>query len=379
MLIFSIKLKINLQVSINQKEMMSLNKYLFKFILAVFFLFFVNSILLAEQKCGLIITSSPVSCEITITNIIDIDSISVKGGEFIEKSTTLVKIKKTDFQLDVNGITKGKYQILFMRDNNTIKADIDIYEGKTSLIKGNFHNRKAFIIPQVYIGNDGAPMIFVPAGIFEMGSDIGDIDETPVHKVYLDEFYIDVYEVTNAQYKRFIEATGHPKPLYWDNPKCNAPDQPVVGVTWQDALEYCRWAGKRLPTEAEWEKSARGGLSEGEPISEDDEDQSMVSQENPGLESAYPVGFFSPNAYGLHDMERNAWEWCHDWYNEDYYAKSPEKNPQGPDLGEEKVLRGGSWFSGIYTTLPPSYRYRFDPQKTSILIGFRCLSRKANP
>ena len=333
----------------------------------------------AEQIGTIIITSSPVNCEVTIGNIKNIDSLSIKGGEIFDKASPSLKIKKADFQLNIDGIPKGKYNLIFKRDNTSIKSEINIQEDKTSLIKGNFSDGKVFMIPQVFIAKDGAPMVLVPASEFQMGSDIGDIDEKPIHKVYLDEFYIDVYEVTNEQYRKFMDATGHEPPLYWDDPKCNAPDQPVVGVTWQDAVDYCKWAGKRLPTEAEWEKSARGDLIGKQYPWGDEVDMEIsdpMAQENPGLNSAYPVGCFRPNAYGLHDMERNAWEWCHDWYGEEYYVELSEKNPQGPDAGEEKVLRGGSWFSGIYTPLPVSYRYRFDPEKSSVLIGFRCVSQK---
>ncbi|MDQ1326845.1 MAG: Formylglycine-rating enzyme family protein, partial [Candidatus Poribacteria bacterium] len=229
-------------------------------------------------------------------------------------------------------------------------------------------------------GKDDAPMVLIPAGEFLMGSDKGESDELPIHKVYTDKFYIDVYEVTNAMYKKFIEATGHKQPKFWSDPKCNAPNQPVVGVTWQDAVDYCNWAGKRLPTEVEWEKSARGGLVGKEFPWGDEENIETPSgeplvNENPGLSSAIPVGSFAPNGYGLHDMERNAWEWCADWYDEEYYSKSLDKNPKGPDSGDKKIMRGGSWFSGIFTPLRVAYRYSDDPNQTSDLIGFRCVSQ----
>jgi len=134
--------------------------------------------------------------------------------------------------------------------------------------------------PKPVKSSDDSPMVLIPAGEFEMGTDSSEIsqlvqwaksfdssanadwfkDETPRHTVYLEAFYIDVYEVTNAQYKKFMDATGHKPPMFWDDPKCNAPNQPVVGVSWEDARAYCEWAGKRLPTEAEWERAARGGF-----------------------------------------------------------------------------------------------------------------------
>lgn len=110
------------------------------------------------------------------------------------------------------------------------------------------------------IGKDGAQMILIPAGEFKMGNNFSDPDERPVHIVYLDDFYIDKYEVTNAQYEKFVDATQYKTPIWWSDSNFNAPNQPVVGISWYDAVAYCNWSGKRLPTEAEWEKSARGGL-----------------------------------------------------------------------------------------------------------------------
>jgi formylglycine-generating enzyme required for sulfatase activity len=351
-------------------------------IFIVCFLIPIFSIALAEDQTGsIIIASSPIDCDVLLElNTQNAKALTVKGGEITNQTPSTLNIKKTEFQVSINGIQSGTYPITFKRDDILLKSEVNIQAGKTSLIKGNFENRKVFVIPQVFIGRDGAPMVLIPEGEFQMGGNDGDEDEQPIHKVYTDAFYMDVYEVTNTQYKKFMEATGHKPPIYWDNPNCNVPDKPVVGVIWQDAVDYCKWVGKRLPTEAEWEKAARGGL-EGKkyPWGDDERIEAPTAMQNPGLTSAYPVGCFAPNGYGLHDMERNAWEWCSDLYDEKYYAKSIEKNPQGPDTGNERVLRGGSWFSGIYTPLPVSYRYSFDILKSSILIGFRCVSQSIEP
>ena len=195
-------------------------------------------------------------------------------------------------------------------------------------------------------GKDGAQMVMIPAGEFEMGTDSDEISgliewarkwysspvtswhdrEKPRHTVYLDAFYMDKYEVTNTLYKKFIDATGHKSPDFWNDDKYNSPDQPVVGVTWDDAKAYAEWAGKRLPTEAEWEKAARGGLvGKKFPWGDSDPDgtQCNFADKNTsdiwsdksvddGYQYAAPVGSFTPNGYGLYDMAGNVWEWCAD-------------------------------------------------------------------
>ena len=203
----------------------------------------------------------------------------------------------------------------------------------------------------------------------------GPADELPVHTVYLDAFYIDKYEVTNALYKKFMEATGHRTPGYWTNPSYNQPDQPVVGVSWDDAEAYARWSGKRLPTEAEWEKAARGGLVGkrypwGNDISHNDANYSGISGTDIWNGPA-PVGKFPPNGYGLYDMAGNVWEWVADRYLSNYYSISPQNNPTGPDTGSYRVLRGGSWDYDTYF-LRCARRYYYGPTDTRYDVGFRC-------
>ena len=218
---------------------------------------------------------------------------------------------------------------------------------------------------------DGAKMVLIPAGSFDMGSGESS-DEQPVHTVYVDAFYMDKYEVTNAQYRKFMSATGHREPRYWDDSDYNQPNQPVVGVDWNDAVAYARWAGRRLPTEAEWEYAARGGLSGrkypwGDPIS--------TSQANYGsnVGKPVPVGSYSANGYGLYDMAGNAWEWCQDRYGENYYSSSPAKNPSGPGTGSYRVLRGGIRDSHTLN-LRVAVRYDLLPNSKCYLSGFRCVS-----
>ncbi|MCD6507419.1 SUMF1/EgtB/PvdO family nonheme iron enzyme [Candidatus Poribacteria bacterium] len=250
--------------------------------------------------------------------------------------------------------------------------------------------------PKEIVGRDGAPMVLIPAGEFEMGDPFneGDSDERPVHTVYLDAFYIDKYEVTNELYTRFLndigrneDDEGHQLLDINDSgcliefvggqyrPKSGYENHPVIKVSWWGAVAYAEWAGKRLPTEAEWEKAARGGLVGkrypwGDEISHD-----MTNYWGTGgrdrWDETSPVGSFPPNGYGLYDMAGNVWEWCADWYDENYYSRSPRRNPKGPDSGEYRVVRGGSW-NNDPEWLRVAYRSRYHPRTAYILLGFRC-------
>lgn len=226
------------------------------------------------------------------------------------------------------------------------------------------------------IGRDGAKMVLIPSGEFRMGSNDGSDDEKPVHTVYIDAFYMDQYEVTNAQYRIFMNATGHKAPKYWNDPNSNDPKQPVIGVSWDDAVAYAKWAGKRLPTEAEWEKAARGGLSGkrypwGDDISHDDANYNGTNGKDVWT-CASPVGSFAPNGYGLYDMTGNVWEWCADWYDSEYYSNSPKSNPPGPDSGTFKVIRGGSCYNDNHP-LRVAARFSY-PANACNYFGFRCVS-----
>ncbi len=336
--------------------------------------FYININCFSDPVGNLVVRSIPLKCELIFDKELPKTKIDISGGNLGKYIPDKWVVNKTEDILYINGIPDGKYIVTFKESDKEIQAEVYIQNGKTSLVNCNFSKNKIFTIGQIHIGKDGYPMVQIPSGDFLMGSDKGEPDEQPVHKVYLDAFYIDVYEVTNAQYKKFLDATKHKPPRYWNDPRYNAPDQPVIGVTWQDAMDYCKWAGKRLPTEAEWEKASRGGLVGKEyPWGDEEMLDSPLADENPGLASAYPVGSFEPNGYGLFDVERNVWEWCLDWYDEGYYAKSPEENPKGPASGDKRVLRGGSWFSGIYTPLRIPYRYSLEPDQVTNLIGFRCV------
>ncbi|MBM3236375.1 formylglycine-generating enzyme family protein [Candidatus Poribacteria bacterium] len=256
-------------------------------------------------------------------------------------------------------------------------------------------------------------MVLIPAGEFEMGDNFneGNDDERPVHTVYLDAFYIDKYEVTNAQYAEFLnaygknaDAAGHrllcinfvssliEKMGNIYKPKAGYENHPVVTVSWYGAAAYAQFYGKRLPTEAEWEKAARGGLVGkrypwGDDISHDDANYWEIGREW----YTSPVGSFPPNGYGLYDMAGNVWEWCADEYDSGYYSKSPKNNPKGPcvavmfkntvmfknnyqdftNVDTWRVLRGGAWNNNP-NVLRCANRDSSGPSNAHRNVGFRC-------
>jgi formylglycine-generating enzyme required for sulfatase activity len=267
-------------------------------------------------------------------------------------------------------------------------------------------------------------MVLIPAGEFLMGSFEGEgaFDEHPQHKVYLDTYYIDKYEVTNAQFKKFVEATGYvtdaerkgfgevwnpreiisywkllpfegvtwqcpnawvkwktgssPHPKVWDNYHIeDQMDYPVVQVSWNDAQAYTKWAGKRLPTEAEWEKAARGIDGRKWPWgNEFDLCEEITAYANINSDSPLPVGCFPVDIspYGVYNLTGNVQEWAADWYAPDYYTYTPQKNPKGPDTGSFRVLRGGSWKDVKCHHVLSANRAYQSPDYSSNFVGFRC-------
>ncbi len=226
---------------------------------------------------------------------------------------------------------------------------------------------------------DGATMVLIPAGTFQMGSTIGESDEQPVHTVTLDAFYMDTHEVTNARYQKFVQSTGYPQSPLSHNPRFNASDAPVVRVNWRDASAYAAWAHKRLPTEAEWEYAARGGLTgkrypNGDIITYADANFGNVGGADRWKWTA-PVGNFPPNGYNLYDMAGNVWEWCFDEYNSEFYSISPQNNPRfgretAPDTENFRILRGGGWGGSPEDLRVADRWYHLSSGST---IGFRCV------
>jgi len=260
---------------------------------------------------------------------------------------------------------------------------------------------------------DEAMLMYVPAGEFIMGSENGEINESPVHTVWLDAFWIYQTGVTNAMFEKFVEATGYQTdaekngnsniykygswdivqgadwqhPMGPDSDLSDLVDHPVVHVSWFDAQAYCEWAGGRLLTEAQWEKAARGTQGKIYPWGDWSVDGKLANyadsntgfnwsdgNSNDGYSKTAPVGSYPNGAspYGILDMSGNVYEWVADWYASDYYQTSPTENPTGPRSGDSRVLRGGGW-SGYSYTLRTAYRSVYTPPfKSYELVGFRC-------
>jgi len=243
-------------------------------------------------------------------------------------------------------------------------------------------------------------MVYIPAGEFIMGSNEYS-NEKPVHKVYLDAYYIDKYEITNAQFAQFLNERENQaeggftwldikdedckirKTSGGFSPKSGYSEHPVVEVSWYGAKAYCEWKGMRLPTEAEWEKAARGEDGKKYPWGNSWDKSKCNNWYGPklsGMASMYegrgtlPVDSFSDGAspYGVQDMAGNVWEWVQDWYGENYYESSPRSNPQGPSSGEYRVLRGGSCFFKEPFFFRASYRDGSNPGRRYFGSGFRC-------
>ncbi len=211
--------------------------------------------------------------------------------------------------------------------------------------------------------------VTIPGGWFLMGNDRGRTDERPAHRVWVDSFALAVHPVTRGEYVTFLDATGHDLPREWDAPSLAVPDLPVVGVSWHDAVAYCRWRESRgqpsrLPTEAEWERAARGGR-ENEHYPWGDAIPDWVPNQGRGpLDAPWSVTLGEPNDFGLYGISANIHEWCADWLSPAYYASSPERNPAGPSEGTRRASRGGAWRHAVTVSrsaarsgIDPAFRY----------------------
>jgi formylglycine-generating enzyme required for sulfatase activity len=225
-------------------------------------------------------------------------------------------------------------------------------------------------------------MVYVPAGEFVMGSEWGEWDEEPRHIVFLDAFYIDKYEITNEEYQRCMDARRCNPQAFRSDRSLMGPRQPVVAVGWDDAVTYCRFVGERLPTEAEWEKAARGTDERRYPWG-NEWHRDWVNLHGPedGFDETAPVGSFPGNVspYGAYDMAGNAWEWVSDFHGKHYYRESPRENPKGPKTGERRVMRGGSWMYDVPFFAMSTNRSPGRPQVRKIYVGFRCAMDAPKP
>ena len=335
---------------------------------------------LVSRTATLIVTSTPSNADVYVDNVrvgkTPLTSYKVDTGEQREK--------QVEVGLEFSGY-KSRVAQLTLKGGQSTPWDVRLED---------IPQTQRTTVPSGVAPED---MVLIPAGEFEMGSNDGNSTEKPVHTVYLDAFYMDIYEVTNAQYKKFVDANPQwmkdriPPSMYGNNylehwngnsyPSGKG-NHPVVNVTWSGAMAYAKWAGKRLPTEAEWEKAARGGLV-GKKYPWGDSIDSSKANYGENVKDTTPVGSYPPNGYGLYDMAGNVMEWCLDAYDEDFYKSSPRRNPiAGADnvvqvinnftnIENNRACRGGSWAAFSYD-LRVAYRLMGGPAGTSSLYGFRC-------
>ncbi len=339
-----------------------------------------------ETKASLTILSDPLEAEVYINGELMGTTPLILSD--LEPGTLKIKLVKDEYEYEGAIAVEAE-----------AKTKVEFILGKKAPTKVTLTEEKVQpeeIRPSITKPIEGE-MVYIPAGEFIMGSDKGDNDEKPQHTVYLDAFYIDKYEVTNAQYRTFMEAGGYDnrtfwtdegwnfiksnnitQPKFWRDKKFNQPNQPVVGVSWYEASAYARWAGKRLPTEAEWEKASRG--TDGRNWPWGDEFISTYANTSgrddgymwPAEVGSYPQG---ESPYGVYDMAGNVWEWVADWYDSGYYSSSPSRNPEGPQYSEYKVRRGSSWDLGGATARCADRGFG-PPNSRGFSIGFRCAKSK---
>lgn len=213
-------------------------------------------------------------------------------------------------------------------------------------------------------------MVRIPAGWFQMGSESGQENELPVRRVWVSEFALAATQVTNREFGRYLQATGASAPPHWRDAQFSHPRQPVVAVSWFEAVAYCDWLTRctgrnyRLPTEAEWERAARGGREGALYPWGDDPPQGRPGYEQRWRYGPEPVATQAPNDFGLYDICDNVHEWCSDWFDPGYYVVSPERDPRGPESGTRRASRGGSWRHHVKvarcaarSSIPPEFQY----------------------
>lgn len=272
--------------------------------------------------------------------------------------------KKKDNSL-VYHLGSGEHKIVIQKNGYKVLLDtINVTDENMSFV---YELKRSDDSSNATIQDNNNEMKFVEGGNFEMGND----DFEPVHLVTVNDFFISKYEVTFDEYDRFCEATGRNKSFDYGWGRGN---HPVINVTWNDAKAYCKWVGGRLPTEAEWEYAAKGGKkSKGYTFSGSDNINDVAWYSDNSNNRTKSVGKKQPNELGIYDMSGNVWEWCNDWYDDSYYSESPSIDPRGPDEGNFRILRGGSWYDPNYACRT-AYRYASKPSKSNNIIGFRVVT-----
>ena len=238
-------------------------------------------------------------------------------------------------------------------------------------------------------------MVLIAGGVYVMGShkslielNPGDLfstdrhalgPENPAHNVEVDPFFIDTHEVSNRDYRKFVQTNKVREPLYYKDPNFNNFKQPVVGISWKEAQSYCIWKGARLPTEAEWEKASRGKRSIDYPWGNESPDNTKLNF-NQEIKKTTNIGFYEAGKsdYGVYDLAGNVSEWVYDWHSPEFYLFSPKKNPVGPKKGQYKVIRGGNWRNNS-EDVKMYYRNATVPSTRNKRLGFRCVQSKNAP
>jgi len=284
-------------------------------------------------------------------------------------------------QLTVSEVATGLHALrIAARGKKDFSQTVDVSSGQESRVEAALLDLGPAAGSVRENPRDGLKYVWIPPGTFMMGCSPGDNecekDEKPSHQVTISKgFWIGQTEVTVGAFKRFAAATERPMP---DAPRFNkgwANDRmPIVNVTWNDAHDFCAWAGARLPTEAEWEYAARGESTEARYGSIDEVAWYSV---NSGGQT-HPVGEKRANGFGLHDVLGNVWEWVNDWYDQNYYQNSPSQDPSGPTGGQQRVLRGGAWVS-VPWVVRVSFRSSYNPANRNYINVVRCGGEVAGP
>jgi formylglycine-generating enzyme required for sulfatase activity len=307
--------------------------------------------------------------------VIDLMGLTVAEELEATNSNLLRNLKSTlGIEFVVTGTVKNSNNLQFSiylikKASAQIISTIDIQESSNSApLKDAVIIFSDYMKPVYRNINIPDGMVFVKGDWFDMGSNYGRDNEKPVHQVFIDDFFMDKYEVTIRAYSEFCKATGREMP---EQPDYFTDEHPVSNVSWEDAADYANWKGKRLPTEAEWEFAALGGINSSNQFSGNSFLDYVGWYSGNSNSVIHPVAKLDPNGYGIFDMSGNVWEWCGDWYSLSYYRAGEGISPTGPAGGSEKVLRGGSFDDEEYFCRV-KYRNKNFPDRKFENYGFRC-------